>query len=368
MQHDPPAASRLNQAQDAVPHSDELPHTARRANASPHRLQEVDALRGVAAMAVVLFHYTTRFAQLYEPMPALPWGATHGHYGVNLFFIISGFVIFMTLDRTKRPLDFVVSRFSRLFPSYWLAIVLTYSITHWLGLPGKLVDWQSAFGNITMIQGLMHIPHVDGVYWTLEVELLFYAGMFTLYRIGLLNRIHAALLLLLALRITYVVFERLLGIDLPWTVSRLLILNYLPWFAIGIAICLYRSRSTPQERRHSVQVAMAALVTLCVAESLWIGLLACVLAACVFLGASGKLPWLRHPVLVWLGSISYPLYLLHENIGWSIQLQALRLGVPLPWTVLLALLFSLTLATAVTRWVEQPCMAWIRKRYREQLA
>jgi len=87
------------------------------------RLAQLDALRGVAALLVVGFHYTTRFDQLYghagEPLLSLPWG----HYGVNLFFMISGFVIFMTLERTQRATDFVVSRFSRLYPAYWGALL-----------------------------------------------------------------------------------------------------------------------------------------------------------------------------------------------------------------------------------------------------
>ena len=139
---------------------------------SANRLVEIDALRGVAAMAVVLFHYTTRFAELYAPKTLPSLSFPDGHYGVNLFFIISGFVIFMTLEKTSRPMDFVVSRFSRLFPAYWFAILLTFSITHLLGLPGKLVDLSTAFANLIMIHSFFHVPHVDGVYWTLEVELI----------------------------------------------------------------------------------------------------------------------------------------------------------------------------------------------------
>lgn len=150
-------------------------------NAKSGRLVEIDALRGVAALAVVLFHYTTRFTDLFKPgtLPAISFPG--GHYGVNLFFIISGFVIFMTLDKTQRPLDFVVSRFSRLFPAYWAAIFLTFFICHWLGLPGKLVGAETALANIAMLHGLFGVAHVDGVYWTLEVELLFYCGMLLLY-------------------------------------------------------------------------------------------------------------------------------------------------------------------------------------------
>ena len=86
----------------------------------------------------MLFHFTTRFTELYPASGASVLAVPYGYFGVNLFFIISGFVIFMTLQRTERPMDFVVSRFSRLFPSYWAAIILTFAVTHWLGLPGRL--------------------------------------------------------------------------------------------------------------------------------------------------------------------------------------------------------------------------------------
>ena len=61
-------------------------------------------------------------------------------------------------------------------------------------------------------------------------------------------------------------------------------------------------------------------------------------------------------------------YLLHENIGWSLQLQLQALGVPTDATILLVLATRLALATAITRWVEQPALLWIRTRYRNRLA
>ena len=161
------------------------------------RLSQVDALRGLAALAVVFFHFTTRFTELYLPDYRPSLSATYGYFGVNLFFIVSGFVIFMTLERTAKPMDFVVSRFSRLFPTYWAGILLTFCITHWLGLPGKLVEFWPAIANFLMIHSIFGVPHVDGVYWTLEVELLFYTGMFLLYRLRWLGQIHWVLLAML---------------------------------------------------------------------------------------------------------------------------------------------------------------------------
>lgn len=330
------------------------------------RLVEIDALRGVAALAVVLFHYTTHFTKLFGASPPPTISFSMGHYGVNLFFIISGFVIFMTLEKTLRPMDFVVSRFSRLFPTYWVAIVLTFATTHLLGLPGKLVDVGTAFGNFIMIHGLFRVPHVDGVYWTLEVELLFYCGALCLFRLRRLGSIHHVLIGLLALRLVYFSLEREFGIELPWTVYRLLILRYIPWFALGISIyhatCRGRSWQTP------ALSAGCAILTLLLTESLFSASLAAILAATVFLAATERLGVLRHRLFIWLGSISYPLYLLHENIGWSIQLRLQALDVPTDGTVVLALATSLAMAAGLTRWVEQPALHWIRSRYRSRLA
>ena len=334
--------------------------------ASANRLSQVDALRGLAAMAVVLFHFTTRFVDLYRPGTSVPLAAPYGHFGVNLFFIISGFVIFMTLQRTVQPMDFVVSRFSRLFPSFWVAIILTFAVTHWLGLPGKSVSAGSALANFFMVHGIFGVPHVDGVYWTLEVEMLFYLGMFVLFQLRWLGHIHRVLLAFLALRLLYVLMARGFGIDLPWIAYRLLILQYIPWFALGICIYQLTAQQADAPRQQPLLTALAAILTLAIAESLLVGALALVFALLVYGAARGHLRLLDTRLFVWLGAISYPLYLLHENIGWSIQLQVLARGLPFWVSALAALVVALAAATAMTRWVEQPAMRWIRARYRER--
>ncbi len=332
------------------------------------RVGEIDALRGLAAVSVVLFHFTTRIEELY-PMGAAPtFSAPHGHYGVNLFFIISGYVIFMTLQRTRQPMDFVVSRFSRLFPAYWVAVLLTFAITHALGLPGKLVSATDALGNLLMLHNLLGIPHVDGVYWTLEVELLFYTGMFALYRNGRLGSVHTALWLLLALRLVYHLATVLAGVDLPWRVQRLLILSYIPWFAMGISIYLYVYPRDTGDRPKSLAVFAGVLALLALVASPAVGLLSLVLAALVYGAATQRLPWLAHPVMVWLGSISYTLYLLHENIGWSLLLQLRDWGWPRDLGIVCVIAISLLLAHALTQLVEQPAMTWVRRRWRERKA
>lgn len=337
--------------------------------ASRPRLDGLDALRGIAALAVVLFHYTTRFDQLFghASMPFVSFPL--GHFGVNLFFIISGFVIFMTIERSKAPMDFVVSRFSRLYPAYWVAIALTFSITHCLGLPGHLVELKTALLNGLMFHGmLLRVPHVDGVYWTLEVELLFYLGMLVLMSTSRLHHVHRIIFALLAIRIVYFITQQFLGISLPWIVYRYLIIGQIAWFAIGMAIYRLTFHAGEKNAWLDWSMGLAALVVLAITESPAISGMAIIFGSLVFAAANDQLKLLANPVFVWLGSISYTLYLLHENIGWSIILFLRDAGVGVNISIVMAIAASLILASLVTRWVERPAMVIIRKRYRQKKA
>ena len=328
------------------------------------RLTEIDSLRGIAAMAVVLFHYTTRFDELYghvsRPLAEVPWG----HLGVNLFFMISGFVIFMTLERTSNAIDFLVSRFSRLYPAYWAAILMTFLITNFLGLPGKLVDFNTALANLTMVHSLFSIKNVDGVYWTLEVELLFYAMALLAFQFRLISKIHIFIAAMLLTRTLYFLSASILHIDLPWIIYRLMILKYIPWFAAGIMI--YRLTSLYGTPRRDLAVILACAVVLALVDGIAICALMLAISLTLYGATCGKIKFLRNRLLIGLGTISYTLYLIHENIGWAIILKLERAGISSDAAIASALAVSLGLATFLTVLIERPALKWIRKKYKFQ--
>lgn len=330
------------------------------------RLGQIDALRGIAAIAVVFFHFTTKFEELYghasAPLFSVPWG----YLGVNLFFMISGFVIFMTLARTRTATDFLVSRFSRLYPAYWVAVALTFAVVLVLGLPGKEVSASAAALNLLMFHGLLKVPNVDGVYWTLLIELLFYAWSLLAFQLGLLKHIHRILWVALALRLGYFVALEGFGQTLSWTFSELLILPYIAWFACGIMV--YRLTHGSNARRADIAVIAGAVLVIGIVSSLHLAALALAFTALLYLAASGRLPVLHFAGLIWLGEISYTLYLLHENIGWALMLKMKAAGLDTNLSIALALLASFALASCLTRLVEKPAMAWIRARYKARLA
>lgn len=330
--------------------------------ASPSsRVVELDALRGIAALAVVAFHYTTHYGQQYGHTEPLGFGFTPGNYGVNLFFLISGFVIFMTLERTRTAMDFVVSRFSRLFPAYWVALLLTAAVVYTIGMPDQRLPLRDVLLNFTMVQQILGAEHLDGSYWTLQVELFFYAQMLLWFALGLLKRIHLIILLWLVLAIGYgeVVTHHM---HFSYLARELLILRHIPFFALGILF--YRLHTRPEENR--LNYAMIGLCVLAIGIAypivyLWVALACC---GIFLLFVNDMLGWMRGAFFVFLGSISYSLYLLHQAIGFTLIHALEHRGVPSLAACLMTLAIVMALASALTFMVERPAMHKIRSWWR----
>lgn len=146
------------------------------------RFRELDGLRGIAASAVVVYHLLGGYDGKFPDEPASQWTFHWGAYGVQLFFMISGFVILMSARRAQRPVDFVISRVSRLYPAYWLAMAGTLLLAWGFGIYAAIhrPTVGEALANLTMVQRWLLVENVDQVYWTLAVEMQFYAVVFAL--------------------------------------------------------------------------------------------------------------------------------------------------------------------------------------------
>ena len=274
------------------------------------RLRELDALRGLAALAVLIFHYTSRYDNLYGH-PALVPDFWLGEYGVQLFFMISGFVIFMSLERVRSPLDFVVARASRLYPVYWAAVALTFAVTALAGLPRLESSWCEALVNLTMLQRLFGVPHVDEVYWTLTGELAFYALMWLALVTRQLKNIVYWGCTWLVLMVTYALVSELFGITLPGAIGNSLLLEHGHLFFAGI---LFYQLYKGQASRFAPLLLGACLAMQFVVGSLASGLIVASFFGLFCLLLKGWLNILVVPPLLFLGSISYSHYLLHQNM------------------------------------------------------
>lgn len=335
------------------------------------RLAALDGLRFLAAVGVVAYHFTTRETtawgrDLAEVAPAVSSWAVYASLGPELFFVISGFVILMTAWGRSVP-DIIGSRVGRLYPAYWVSVLATGALLL-LVWPGKEITGGQVLVNLTLLQSLVDVGHVDGVYWTLWVELRFYLLITVFAAFGITR---ARVLWFAALWPAAAMLARTLGWSdaVTWLVAP-----YAPLFAAGMA--LYVIHRTGHALvpwllvGANAAVATAALVP---ARMGSLGansvvppqpvLLGVCLVACVGLVALVSLTPLarwRWSGLTAVGALTYPLYLTHEYWGlWVVHLLHDRVPV---WAALgAAVAFSVALAWLVHRCVERPFGPLLRR-------
>jgi peptidoglycan/LPS O-acetylase OafA/YrhL len=160
------------------------------------RFGYIDSLRGIAALLVIYLHLADHFLHTEPNLVAFDrWSFIAltevidiGKSAVLVFFAISGYVIpFSLMKRTDHAVPrFVISRFFRLYPAYWLSLPAGLAIL--LITAHQRIDAPLVVANATMLQQFFGIENVLGIYWTLQIELIFYALCVGLFVIGLLQK------------------------------------------------------------------------------------------------------------------------------------------------------------------------------------
>jgi peptidoglycan/LPS O-acetylase OafA/YrhL len=330
------------------------------------RIIGLDALRGLAAGAVVLHHHGQYYDVLYGGRSPLAIDLGPGHFGVELFFIISGFVILMTIERKRTVRDFAISRFTRLMPAFLAALVIASIVLIVWPMPPALDSptFKQFLANLTMAPMLLSQTGVDLPYWTLTYEMVFYIYMALFLRLGLLNSIEWVGLGALAVAVICRSF-----VDIPHhhRTGILLLVHYSNFFLIGI--CLYRTWA--QQARPVTYVVLILAVAMSALgggerafnASGWLYLMLTMAFALLVWHATRRPGrWLTWPPLIFLGRISYPLYLVHVVLGYEV----IRWGVERGWStlhgVIVAGFVSLVVATALHYLVEVPGARWSRSK------
>ncbi|WP_198942904.1 acyltransferase family protein [Actinophytocola xanthii] len=333
------------------------------------RLEVLDGLRFLAALAVVAYHFTAmdrvwrrRAEEVFPDQFAF-----HGWLGVYLFFLISGFVICMS-SWGRGVGSFLLSRAVRLYPAYWLSVlVIAVVATTWPYLRPP-VEWDAALANLTMFHEPLGQPAVAEVYWTLWAELRFYLLFSLVVWRGL-------------------TYRRVVGFCLGWlglvTVTKALVpdgalphqvlmTDYAPLFTAGVGFYLmYRFGPTllcwgivagsfllsvPATVYRAGREAHVGEVVPGWPAVLLLGLCFLLMAAV----ALGWLSWVRGRWLVVLGATTYPLYLLHLDLG-GLLITRLRGSVPAPLLVAAVTAGMIVLAWLVHRYVERPVAPLLRR-------
>jgi peptidoglycan/LPS O-acetylase OafA/YrhL len=345
-----------------------------------HRFLSIQVVRAIAALSVVLFHSHFAVAAFEKDhLVTIPFVYQWGYLGVDLFFVVSGFIIaHITSRQDFRPIPFLVRRFFRIYPLYWvfsgLAVWLYLASGYNLG-GGDF----SLFGFIKAFAIFPLEPHPPyAVGWTLEHEIIFYLIAAIVVAIAGIRALACVLFLLGGVGLVLSVLTASGIITKFWDfhvfsqaniyfLSGLLVYQYqgrllrlgVGWPLLGTAVGLWffvnLTGAVPGAWR---TVAVTAFIT--VASSLFI----VALLNAEKLYAEGR--WWSHravKVVVLIGNASFSLYLVH----WVLAVESGRMK----WKIWFALpewsaefyrfgivALSIMIALALYRFAEKPLIAW----------
>jgi len=342
------------------------------------RLRALDGLRLIAALMVAAYHYGGRGGEIDQAWGSSPkvqfptlheWFA-YGPLGVQIFFVISGFVICMS--GWGRPLrSFFASRVSRLMPAYWVAAILVTAVFALPAVAYPAVSPSELLVNMTMLQEPLGAHRVLGVDWTLWVELRFYALFAVFIVLPGANR------------------QRIILFCSGWTLAAaiaqsakmplldlVIMPEYAPYFIGGVGLYLVH------RDRRDVYAWGIVIVSWLIGQyngvdRLWhapnpeffsyrssFGIMLVVTFGYVAVAAIA-LGWMNWADWRWLtvaGALTYPFYLVHEHLGWVvIKLYHQTWHIPSYATFALTVLTMLVLAWLLNKLVEEPLTPQIRK-------
>ncbi|MEV5506484.1 acyltransferase family protein [Streptomyces orinoci] len=361
-----------------LPRPAPAPEPVRSRGSSGGRLYALDGLRLIAALMVALYHYGGRGGEVgrawggspRHQFPHLSPAFAYGCLGVEIFFVISGFVICMSgWGRSLR--SFFASRAARLYPAYWVAIALVTVVfaLPWAGY--KTVSASDTLVNLTMLQQPAGAQRVLGVCWTLWAELRFYVlfALFVVVPGATRQRVvmFCSVWTLASVITTASHIELLRVVVMP---------EYSAFFIGGIGLYLLHRFG------HSALSWGIVLMSFLVGQhyavaGLWhppgphyfsyrsqYAIIAVLAAgyAMVAAIALGKARWANWSWLPLAGALTYPFYLVHEHLGWVvIALLHRRLGIPAYGTLALTLALMLTLAWVIHVCVERRLTPLLRR-------
>ncbi len=345
--------------------------TATVPNASRGRVEVLDLLRFLAVAAVILFHYGFRGAAAdgftEVSLPDLVPVAKYGYLGVQLFFIISGFVIAYSAEgRTASA--FAIARVSRIYPGFVLCMTLTFLVTLAIGAPRLQAGITQWLANLLILSPALKQPFMDGAYWSIVYELTFYGWVFLLVLAGLFRReIETIVFAWLSISI---VNETILHSGL---VLRLFLTDQSAFFCAGLVLYeIFRGR-----RDRTIMLLLGLSTVTAISQAFtgadwlrghyhtefnnWVIAAVCVASiGAVALAMNIRRVPLPAGIILAIGGLTYPLYLLHQHIGYML-LNRFQ-GVASAPVLIASTAIAITAASLLIWWlIEKPSQKWLKR-------
>ena len=348
------------------------------------RFPLLDLARIVAALGVVFFHWCFLFgvedaSTRYRPWPEFSAWSKYGHLGVQLFFMISGFLVLQSAH-SKSTVTFLRARAIRLYPAFIACCVLSFALISLI--PNEPRSVPTLLYNLTMLNGVIDgfrgvaPTYIDGSYWTLALEWKFYALVAILIAASQLDRVERCLWIWMTASVAYELHPlawlelllitpwssyfiagaaffraRLLG----WTLSRSLLIL----FSLVLGMLQASNQTEQLEIIHGVSFDKTVSTT--IVASFFVSFF-------LLTGTNLRISRRVQQAFALAGGLSYPIYLLHLRLGAATVRAFWAAGSR--FVLLLSMLTALGIAAFfVHRFVERPFWRVLhRPRSREAVA
>ncbi|WP_174275232.1 acyltransferase family protein [Sphingomonas bacterium] len=352
------------------------------------RIAYLDGLRGLAILLVLAWHYLGPVYAMH-----LPYGVRYAHLplvrqgwaGVNLFFLISGYVIFMTLERCSGFVDFLLRRWIRLFPAMLIGSLMIYLAAQLMAawMPGGRASALDLVPGLTLVNPFyfaryfgINVRSLDGAFWSLYVEAAFYVVIGLLYyRFGWRRALAGLLLLWLSVVVMPPIAHDLHAVPVlkpPFRFLHNLGVGYFGWFASG---ALFLKARTDRDRglfAMAIAIGLVASLTTDIPDNIENRTRVALALSVLFFAWAQRSAFAQRLLearwLLFVGFVSYPLYLVHSAIGVGLiaLVAGAFAGLPALVPPLIVTTAMLALAWGMARWAE-PAVARLLKPLTEGL-
>lgn len=335
------------------------------------RIGYLDGHRGIAILLVIFFHAFSRWTELvpytdtYAQFPLFKFG----FLGVQLFFLLSGFVILMTLEKCTDFKGFLYSRWLRLFPAMLIcSVIIFFSSDFFFERPGGPPAAKDLLPGLIFIEPYIlskligSVQSLEGTFWSLYVEFKFYIIAAFLYFLIGSRKLVMSLFILFLLGHALVQLEEYSDnfvIHYLSLISHHLSFKYFGWFAAGSSFYLFTKEGNKIWFYLGLIMCVCSSLATAIVSSSLSTLVAILCISILFsysLISQNIQRVLNNKILLFLGYVSYPLYLLHENMMISLIIKFNTI-LPSSSSFLLpvfAIIFIASIAFVIAKYIEKP--------------
>lgn len=326
----------------------------------------LDYIRGISTLMVILYHYTTRYESLFPRKEMFGITFPHGSYAVLVFFLLSGYFAIRNIEQTTL-VKYMIKRFLKLFPVYWVAILITMPLVATF-LPSRSVSIKDMLLNFTMLQTILGAENVDGAYWTLFSELVFYIFIFLVLILKKQKNIDKFIFFYVLIQVILLVIPDTSMIILAKKFNTLI---YGHCFMAGASIAYLEKYDNKQcvsiiEKIKAILVFFSLIFF--IGEQFLLhdwqsGIFFVISTAVVVLAIfyhnrignmSNGISFLKP--FSFIATISYPLYLLHQNIGYIIIRTLDSYGLSNEYFLIIPIGMVIVLAYSLHKFIEKPIL------------